>query len=503
MIFIGNSLFAQNKSGNTVVIGIDCITANYIGDTAKPTIKKYFSTVGTNPYTYFAHGHSCISDSATGKPLFFCNGFQLFDTLGNLMENGDSLVPPYLYSFNLYPFSDRPQASIILPKGSNGEYYVFTVSNTDSYYNYLKIANTEYPYNLLQYHVVDIKANNGLGKVIKKNVPIAYNLKMSRVGMQACRHANGYDWWLLKQASYDSNYILRYLVKADTIIGPEVQAFPQIFTVGDLYGQSAFSKDGKHYAYCSSRKSKMFYADFDRCTGLLSNAKTIVLPVDSTTDPFYDNVGKFDSTATGVCFSSNDSFLYVSKEYNIYQLEIYNSNNAAAWYTVQHGCDTTLLYFENYNTLYRGMDGRIIIGNFHSIVNSCSMIENPNQKGVACGFCRKCMRYNSATPPITSPSNMPDFTLGVDSSSCWPVAIVNTKLKFENCIQIYPNPNNGNFIVEFSEKFIGQEFQVFDITGKLLLVRKAFQRNSITMSNYAKGIYLVKVANIVKRIIVE
>jgi hypothetical protein len=73
----------------------------------------------------------------------------------------------------------------------------------------------------------------------------------------------------------------------------------------------------------------------------------------------------------------------------------------------------------------------------------------------------------------------------------------------ENCIQIYPNPNNGNFIVEFSEKFIGQEFQVFDITGKLLLVRKAFQRNSITMSNYAKGIYLVKVANIVKRIIVE
>jgi hypothetical protein len=460
-------------------------------DTARPKVTQKWPA--NNPKHWYAKGHSMIGDSSTGIPVLFCNGFILHDTIGNIIENGDSLVPSFWYNYNGEPFSNIPQASIILPKGSDGQYYVFTVTNSDSFINYLLNSGiNSYPYNLLEYHVVDMNANSGAGKVIQKHVPLITNKKLSRTGMQACKHANGVDWWLVKQASYDSNYVYRWLIKADTIIGPQVQVINGIVTGWDLVGQSTFSTNGKQYAYGANRSSEVFVADFNRCTGLLSNPKIIKAPIDSTSDPFHDNVNDFDSIVCGVAFSPNDSFLYVAKWYNMYQYDLY----AHTWYRVAK-LDTTLQKFENYGNMQRGVDGRIYIGKYGATHNQNSVIDFPNKKGAACGWCPKCLRYNLPNVWATSsPSNMPDFTLGADSSSCLPLSNVQLAIGNEQ-LSVYPNPANSILFIECSSK---NKRELYNSMGQL--VASTFG-NKMDVGFLAGGFYFVRVGSEVKRVVLE
>ncbi|MBK8330071.1 MAG: hypothetical protein IPL09_11540 [Bacteroidetes bacterium] len=135
------------------------------------------------------------------------------NTLGhlrNIIENGDSLIPPKQYGMNTPASGNTTQCSLILPKGSNGLYYVFITAVTDSMFDKWFLPNaTATPADLFHYHVVDMNANGGQGKVIQKNIPLITNTELARVGMMACRHANGYDWWLLKQG-LDTNIIYTF-----------------------------------------------------------------------------------------------------------------------------------------------------------------------------------------------------------------------------------------------------------------------------------------------------
>jgi hypothetical protein len=57
-------------------------------------------------------------------------------------------------------------------------------------------------------------------------------------------------------------------------------------------------------------------ADFDRCTGLLSNPKSLHAPL-HTSNTILDSLfpGDKDTSIIGLAFSPNDKFLYVSKTY--------------------------------------------------------------------------------------------------------------------------------------------------------------------------------------------
>ncbi|MBK9482961.1 MAG: hypothetical protein IPO02_13465 [Bacteroidetes bacterium] len=46
---------------------------------------------------------------------------------------------------------------------------------------------------------MDINQNNGLGKVVTKRQKLLQGIELHKPMMQACRHSNGTDWWLLKQ----------------------------------------------------------------------------------------------------------------------------------------------------------------------------------------------------------------------------------------------------------------------------------------------------------------
>lgn len=305
--------------GNTWVFGINGQIASFLGDTSRPTTNQLFWSWNSPNYPYiFMGGHSNICDSATGKLLFMCNGMQVFDTLGNIIENGDSLVPPKFYKHNAYPGTTLTQSSLIIPKGNNGLYYVFIPTVSDSLYNAIwaqQIGNKA-AFDLLLYHVVDMNANGGAGKVIEKNKMLLQHTELHKTMMQACKHSNGVDWWLLKQGGYGTNEIIRFLVTKDSIYGPYVQQFNEpAYGTNDQRGQFAFNADGTKFVAIQCKTNKLFLADFDRCTGELNNPKIFNVPIDSTGYPILDNQNYLDSVGTGVCFSQIiNSYMYLNKQ---------------------------------------------------------------------------------------------------------------------------------------------------------------------------------------------
>jgi hypothetical protein len=494
LFLFSGTLFSQNKSGYVRVCGYGNggVSAFFNGDTSRAVSKNYFSSM-INQF-FFMNGSSNVCDSASGNLLMLCNGSVLYDTLGNIIENGDSLQPYKIYHHNTYPESDYTQGSLMLPKGSNGLYYVFTPTITDTKYDYWytnPFGDGRFPYDLLQYHVVDMNANVGMGKVIQKNIPLLQNVEISKVGMMAVRHSNGYDWWLLKQAP-DTNLVYTFLVTKDTILLDTIQGFEKPhFRYNDVVGQSCFSSDGSKYAYLQGQNSKLFVADFDRCYGILSNPKVYNIPIDSTTHPFWT----LDSTSTGVCFSPNDKFIYLTQPFHVYQFELNESDSALAWYRVIRGADTTLQKFENYGQLYKGIDGRIYIGKTLGISsNANSVIDKPNIKGLGCEFCKKCFHVSGANSYSSSFSNMPDFNLG--GKTCFPLSLPNPPN--EGVFEVFPNPAFGKFQIKCKNP--NSKKELYNSIGQLIISTK---ENEIDVRHLSKGVYFLSVGFETKKIIVE
>ncbi len=504
LLIIGKSLniTAQNLMGSKWVLG--CWRAMYVqfNGANRPSMNVQYDSSGAAEFPYYyADGASNICDSATGELLFSTTGMLIHDTTGAIMENGDSLVDPKIYNHNFYPASFCTQGSLILPRGNNGQYYVFISSISDSAYTYYyNIPNSGiFAYDRLEYSIVDISANNGLGKVIAKRKKLLQGVAIHKVMMQACRHSNGVDWWLLKQGEYDTNRIYRFLVKADTIEGPWVQDFaePKYLSQDDLYGQYAFSKDGTKFAAVKGwRLNKLFLADFDRCTGELSNPKIINIPIDSTTYPPLDNTGQLDSITHGVCFSPNGQFVYISRDWNIYQYELNEPDSNIAWYRVQHGPDTSY-NFQYYSQLLLGMDGRIYIGNWGGQLKQMSVIDKPDIKGIGCQFCRKCFRLDTSVFfVLMSPPNMPDYNLGASGQPCWPLNNDEVSMKNEE-LEVYPNPVSSKLIIVNGK---GKMKELYNIQGQLIISTK---ENEIDVSRCSKGVYYIRCSGQVRKVVVE
>ena len=499
IVLISSHVIGQNKMGYTWIVGNNASYGKFDGSSNTPFTGSLYTMAAPNYPYIFDGGHSNICDSATGKMLFLCNGMQVFDTLGNIIENGDSLVPSKIYKHNAYPSSNLTQSSLIIPKGNGGLYYVFIPTVSDSLYNAIwaqQIGNKA-AFDLLLYHVVDMNANGGAGKVIEKNKVLLQNTELHKTMMQACRHSNGVDWWLLKQGAYGTNEIIRFLVTKDSIYGPYVQQFSEpAYVTYDMTGQFAFNKEGTKFAAVQGKTNKLFLADFDRCTGELNNAQIHNVPIDSTTRPNFDNIGLLDTILSGVCFSPNNQFLYISKWFNVYQFEYNMIDSNSAWYRVQHGPDTTHYAFEYFGQMRIGPDERLYIGKGNGGFKQFSVINSPNNKGAACGFCRKCFRVDNALGGLNSPPNMPDYTLGPSNTTCWPLATPTIEKNKESLL-VYPNPSHTLFY--FKNK-TGQHKYLYNTLGQLI---RTTQSNGMDVRGLHPGVYYVQCDGETRKVIVE
>lgn len=437
-------------------------------------------------FKYFSGGHSNICDSA-GNLILVSDGFHIYNKELDTIEGGDKIVPPLIYA-EQDGWSTYSQTSIFLPVDDGLYYHVTPTASDSEVINHwsLGVALMD----LLLYNVVDMKENGGAGKVVKRMVPLLENVKLSKTQMMACRHGNGKDWWLLKQAS-DTNMVYIFKFTKDSVHGPFIQGFSGHFPGGDQYGQSVFNSDGTKYSTTCRGAAKVFLADFDRCSGVLSNPLEYHVPALSAHNP--SDTGLIDSTTEALAFSPNGRFLYVAHVCNIMQLDLLDTNPVTRWHTVA-GLDTTWDASQGYSSMYLGPDGKLYIGNIAGTGGQMSVINNPDVKGAGCNFCPRCFRFpplhyqgNKYYTGVSQPPCMPNYKLG----STPPCGLAEGIEEQENIslIKLYPNPANATVTIEYSK---GGRINIVNMLGQLVLnaeLPSGSGMKLIDISSLPAGIY--------------
>ena len=110
-------------------------------------------TFGRSNSLFFFYSSGCMSDK-NGNLLFISNGLEIHDKNNDLLEGGNQLA---LGAFDTTSGYDFRQSPLILPMPGNDSLYYFFYQ---AYWN----TDTDEA-SRLYYGIIDMNANNGLGKV--------------------------------------------------------------------------------------------------------------------------------------------------------------------------------------------------------------------------------------------------------------------------------------------------------------------------------------------------
>lgn len=430
--------------------------------------------------SYMDNAWSCasIGDSAHGL-FFYAHSFYwprwlqgtllttaVHNKYHSLMDNGDSLI------------GDMHDGMTIFPK-----------PNSQNLFYLIQITFSTYAG--VYYSIIDPYYNLDTGIVIQKNIKLTLSDNKIQGGINAVRHGNGRDWWLICRNWDNSNRWNSFLFTPDSIIGPFEY---NVGTNGNSDGGSiSISKAGDKIALASYSGFIETY-NFDRCSGVISTPVKITLPIPN---PYY----------FGCEFSPNGSLLYVSVTDNIfgdslrlYQFDITNSNPGS---TVQK------LYCEKVpasgGMLKRGPDDKIYFTCLYEYgwryADTCrniynenlGVINNPDIYGTGCNFSPFSFYLGGKRTYWNLPNN-PNFLLGpMYGSACDSLSTGIDPVAVKQSIAIFPNPCN-DILSAVGNIPSNSDFKIFDYEGSLLKEGKT--KNlflSIDVSGFVNGVYYLSI----------
>lgn len=246
-------------------------------------------TKQNNKINFFTSCGSC-SDSL-GNLLYYTNGIEIRNTAKNRMQNGDSInaISHFWgqYKIDGYP-AFTPMYSVPYP-GHPNQYFLFHqgirfgLSPNGS-------TSIEFP---LMYTLIDMNANNGLGRVMIKNQMMISDSAISTVMV---KHGNGRDWWIISGVQSDPVQRV-FLMNEAGISGPFKHGYGPIFGEAESFGLSTISPDGHTYVRVTERSGLRIF-DFDRCSGQLSNLRIV---------PYEKSLKVYSAI-----FSADSRFLYLN-----------------------------------------------------------------------------------------------------------------------------------------------------------------------------------------------
>ena len=414
------------------------------------------------------NGNLLFSSAAVDLTI---SSIRVYDRLGNVMDNGDSLTG-YAFVYD---------GSMILPMpGDSSKYYLFVGVRTGSLGN------------LMNYNIVDMAQNGGLGKVISKNnllIPDYVNEKMAAV-----KHANGRDWWLILMSTNIDSLFHKFLITPDSIIGPIDQKIGSGDNPNKAFGHMLFSLDGSKMV-AASWNSMLDLYDFDRCSGDLFNYRNLGEPVYSIPNRY-----------GGCSFSPNGNVLYTaSVDYqakNLYQFDLTASNIHSTKQMIISYPDTGNMHLIGFYGQKLGPDGKMYVVKANGFgTNSATynthhldVIQSPDNIGLACNYSTNSFDLGSGKAACGLP-NMPNYNLGpIHGSICDSLSIGIHEQLSENTIRIFPNPFIDvvsirsvlpmHAVVIFRDE-IGNEIKNFSFS----------ENETIDLSGLAAGIYFIEIKN--------
>ncbi len=439
-------------------------------------------TTGTPQYgnSSIITNETCASISDTeGNLLFYTNGEKVWNSAHSLMPSGDGLdlgglFPPFGTSIT--------QGALIIPKpGSTNLYYVIQMQNYGGIYD---IG--------LKYSIVDMTLNGGLGDVTEKNIPF-FDI-YTEEKMQAVKHGNGRDWWLIVRrydtitADIKNIDFVKFLITPAGISPAEFQHYdPEYNEFLDTgWGQMIFSQDGSRMLFPRQLDLNLF--DFDRCTGEFSNLVEIK---------------NIEATSYGCSFSPDGTKIYVSGvcEKKIFQYcltcdgepidstkELVYEGPTGQFCLAQHQL---------------GPDGKIYIATVYNIIpndvfnsknqNLC-VINNPNEIYPLCDFDTNTVSLGTRRV-IGALPNMPNYNLGaLVGSECDTLGTSVKNLLAKTKINIYPNPANDELYLN-CESDIELNYSLKTILGSEIRSGNFIGKETIDMLEIASGVYIIEISD--------
>ena len=430
------------------------------------------------PMPFFLTNAS-VCDS-NGQLLFYSNGIYIANKLHDTLENSQNFNPGY-NTVNNNSGLNISQAVVIFPFPGDTSKYILIHQASDTITlpnNFKKAACLT-----LRYSVIDMTLDSQKGGVIsnKKSI-ILVNDTLILGKLNACKHGNGRDWWIISQRFNDSLFY-KILITPDTVEVFTQQIGAAIFY--DVYGQSVFSPDGLKYAILGQNHTLDIY-DFDRCDGMLANHHRV-----SLIDTSFAYIGS--------SISPNGIYLYVSTPLTIYQFDLSSSN-----------IDTTIQIVAVYDSFYApfatlfqqhslGLDGKIYISTW----GSCYVlhtIDQPDNAGISCNV----LQHNIILPQPPgnfSVPTFPNYNLGpLTGSICDTLTGINDIPPKENVsLTITPNPvTDGVLHIRYMlPQNKAGTLTVTDITGKQVYTYRLPQWS--TLQNLplwlAEGMYFCTVTS--------
>jgi hypothetical protein len=322
------------------------------------------------PVNIGMYGHT-MADSSGTKVLYYSNGLHIYNREDEIMLNGDTI------NYNTWWEMVHPRPLISYLSGLSIPYpgrqneYLYFHQPID----FNGSITIPLPVDGVLYTHIDMGGDSGLGEVISKNNEL-FEGYSSPLGLT--KTADNSGWWLVHGTYADSVYYT-YLVDSLGVHLTSVDTLPAEFynlvdpPVFNEYRQAGFSPDGSKFAVFDNMHG-IVLLDFDRCAGVLSNAR------------FYDIDGA--SASSSLVFSPNSRFIYHNNSGQLIQLDTRLAPNENPMDTI---ANWDLYYFNNQfpfgNSFGAGTlapDGKI----YYALTNTSKhfhVVERPNLPGQACG----------------------------------------------------------------------------------------------------------------------
>lgn len=408
-----------------------------------------------------------------GRLLFYTNGVYIAN------YNHDTLNPGI--GLNKLDFRDGEreigqilnQGLIILPLPEHKNiFYIFHMNR--AFLSSIGGVHVD----VLYYSIVDMSLNNGTGGLIKENQVIQRDT--FRTGnIQAVKHANGRDWWVVLPER-NTDRMFQMLLTPQGIIHQDYVPLPD--TLFDGLGQSVFTPDGSRYVSYDNyytgglNHSHLDVLSFDRCTGKFSDFQRVL---QLNTQPCY-----------GLAASPNSRFAYLFNATHVYQVDLSEPIDEDNYLVVAEYDGYRSPFSTVFNTGQLAPDGKIYMSSCNG-VNTYHVIEYPNLKGEDCFVNQHSLQLYTSN--LSSVPNFPNYRLGaLKGSPCDSLITSSNDVTTSEAIaRIYPNPTTDDLYLQVPQSWreLALKIRIYDADGRVVWWDDDFIGRKVSVTQLPQGMY--------------